>query len=70
MQGLVNFGKNVGKFRKKEKINSALTRRARCCRGGSRHERKGGMEAERIRKKKRKRGLRKKYAKEEKGEGI
>ena len=51
LQGLVNFGKNVGKFKKKEKINSALTRRARCCRGGSRHERKGGMEAERIRKK-------------------
>ena len=57
MQGLVNFGKNVGKFKKKEKINSALTRRARCCRGGSRHERKGGMEAERIRKKEKKTGF-------------
>lgn len=63
MQGLVNFDKNVGKFKKKEKINSALTRRARCCRGGSRHERKGGMEAERIRKKEKKTGFKEKICK-------
>lgn len=59
MQGLVNFGKNVGKFKKKEKINSALTRRARCCRGGSRHERKGEWKQKGSEKRKRKWGLRK-----------
>ena len=70
MQGLVNFGKNVGKFKKKEKINSALTRRAAAAEADPAMRERGEWKQKGSEKKKRKRGLRKKYAKEEKGEGI